>query len=40
MLMKEDAILTQYTGRVDDLQAKLFADKAINHERIAKTTPN
>ncbi|MBE8613929.1 bifunctional DNA primase/helicase [Morganella morganii] len=36
VLMKEDAILKQYTARVDDLQAQLFADKAINHERIAK----
>lgn len=36
VLMKEAAILKQYNERVDGLQAQLFADKAINHERIAK----
>ncbi|WP_228766765.1 MULTISPECIES: hypothetical protein [Proteus] len=36
VLMKEATILKQYNERVDDLQAQLFADKAINHERIAK----
>lgn len=36
VLMKEAEILKQYTEQVDNLQAQLFADKAINHERIAK----
>lgn len=36
VLMKEDSILKQYTEQTDNLQAQLFADKAINHERIAK----
>ncbi|WP_231619292.1 hypothetical protein [Proteus vulgaris] len=36
VLMKEAAILNQYNERVDRLQTLLFADKTINHERIAK----